>query len=151
MRIKISLALVFSFYTLFSILQGQNINPQRSYVFPKYRILKILERPRFYIIYANRNDSTFKILTEKKSNVKHTKIKLNKEYPLDLQSLFLRELNGVKIVPPGTDACNAIEFCGETILLEPLKNTCDIFIARNLTGLYLNEDTISVNRIDEKQ
>lgn len=55
-----------------------------------YEITKIKNKKTFYIIYAERNDSIFKIITEKKmhNTSKCFKIKKGKRYNLNLEIIF---------------------------------------------------------------
>ena len=108
-----------------------------------YKIKKIKSKNNIYIIYAQRNDTLFKILSSKEvSQVSsgYEKIRRGKCYRLELETLFPLELLGVKLMSPGTTGRTGINFNGNLVEIEPQKGIWDLFYAKNLKGLYIKEE-----------
>jgi len=101
-----------------------------------YKIKKIKTKKSFYTIYAVRNDSTFKII----SNVNDTavfdceKIKVGKSYILELKVLFPIDSLFGKPVAPNLGIRGYGINNGEVIMLET-KSHNKIYTALNLSGL----------------
>lgn len=53
-----------------------------------FKIKSIQDKGKFYIIYAKRNDSLFKILSDPKVKANGEKIKVNHYYKLELKKIF---------------------------------------------------------------
>lgn len=104
-----------------------------------YRICKIKNKKSFFIIYANRNDSIFKIVSsknKKKSNCE--KIKIKREYALDLIKIFpLDSIMGYAIAPN----LGIVFTYGEEnqIVRTEEKSNFAIYRANNLNGLCIQE------------
>lgn len=116
----------------------------------KFKILKIKSGKGIYTIYAERNDTLFKIVTKKEKNrcCKWEKIQKNREYFLSLETLFPRYIGKTKCPPPGATGRTTTYFGGTYVEIE--KNIWDIFKATNLDGLYIIEELekSSINLFD---
>lgn len=102
-----------------------------------FKIKSIKDKGEFYIIYAKRNDSLFKILSDKvKANGK--KIKVNHYYKLELKKIFPRDsIFGIAIAPNA--GIVGFDYGGKTIYKEK-KSHNKVYRAKNLKGLYLDND-----------
>ena len=103
-----------------------------------FKIKAIKDKGKFYIIYAKRNDSLFKILTDPKVKANGEKIKVNHYYKLELKKIFPRDsIFGIAIAPNA--GIVGFDYGGKTIYKE--KRSHDIvYRAKNLNGLYLDND-----------
>lgn len=105
-----------------------------------YKIKKIKAKKSFYVIYAVRNDSTFKII----SNANDTavfdceKIKVGKSYLLGLKVIFPSDSLFGKPVAPNLGIRSYVINNGEVIILEE-KSHNKIYTALNLSGLYIEQ------------
>ena len=102
-----------------------------------FKIKSIQDKGKFYIIYAKRNDSLFKILSDKvKANGK--KIKVNHYYKLELKKIFPRDsIFGIAIAPNA--GIVGFDYGGKTIYKEKRSHNI-VYDAKNLNGLYLDND-----------
>lgn len=102
-----------------------------------FKIKSIKDKGEFYIIYAKRNDSLFKILSDKvKANGE--KIKVNHYYKLELKQIFPRDsIFGIAIAPNA--GIVGFDYGGKTIYKEKRSHNI-VYDAKNLNGLYLDND-----------
>jgi hypothetical protein len=115
-------------------LPGQNISDNN------YLVKKIKSKKGWYIIYAVKNDSIFKIVSQKdKPSQECNKILVGQYYDFYLEST-IPVINGVKMLPinyldfktPFTDKKSVFS-------IEPKKGIFDSYQAKNLKGLCLIE------------
>jgi len=105
-----------------------------------YKIKKIKNEKSFYTIYAVRNDSTFKII----SNANNTtvfdceKIKVGNSYILDLKTVFPPDSLFGKAVVPNLGIRGYSVDNGKMVLLEE-KSHNKIYTALNLNGLCIKK------------
>lgn len=104
-----------------------------------FKVLKIKSEKSFYIIYAERNDTLFKILSKKEKTkcLSCEKIRKKKKYYFSLETLFPRYIQQSKCPPPGTTGRMGIGYYGYSVPLETENNIWDMFEATNLEGLYI--------------
>lgn len=100
----------------------------------KYTVLKIDSIDSVYIIYIERNDSTFKLFTQKECSENCMRIKVNEAYHFRLVSWFLPEEFYVKHHVAGT------RYKGVVIPLERDTVVGDLFYSTNLRGLCIDEE-----------
>lgn len=108
-----------------------------------YQIKQIKSQDSIYIIYAQRNDTLFKILSKKEEGIVkpvNKKIRKGGKYYLVLKSLFPKKILGHDILPPGGGGATGIKYDGTFVHIEPKKNIWDLFEATNLSGLYIKDD-----------
>jgi hypothetical protein len=117
-----------SFYGL--ILSGQDNNDN------SYQIKQIKTKKGWYIFYAVKNDTLFKIVSEK---IKHkdqncNTIEVGKYYKLVLHS-NIPEINGVKLMPINYLDVKTMYSPGQSVFsIEPKKGIFDTFHADNIKG-----------------
>ena len=103
-----------------------------------FKIKSIQDKGKFYIIYAKRNDSLFKILSDPKVKANGEKIKVNHYYKLELKKIFPRDsIFGIAIAPNA--GIVGFDYGGKTIYKEK-KSHNKVYRAKNLKGLYLDND-----------
>ncbi len=115
-------------------ISNNNVNKE---IASQFKIKKIKWFRNQFIIYATRNDSTFKIV----SNIKHTsvsdsdEIRVGKYYSLDLEKYYPRDsLFGMSVMPNlGIKYVNYIE----------VEEKChySLYYAKNMNGLYIENST----------
>lgn len=93
---------------------------------PLYKVKKIKATGQYYVIYAIKNDSTFKIVSKKEKINDCRRIRKNESYPLDLS----------KIQALGGSEVDCISFGKSVICKEP---DIQLMVANNLKGLCLIE------------
>lgn len=119
-----------------STVWNERCSPEGSDSALMYKIKRIRTRKTYYIIYASRNDSTFKIVSDKTPAYNREQIKVGKYYHLELVSYFpVDTLLGIPIAPNlgvrgiGTESGK---------IIRPDKKTHNkIYNALNLEGLYI--------------
>lgn len=104
-----------------------------------YRIKKINRNNSWYIIYAERKDTLFKIVSyaEDGINEGYKKIVVGGKYDFELKSKKENApiIGGVKLDPVGYTGC--YQFDKETtICLEPKRGIYDLFYTNDLKGIY---------------
>jgi len=109
-----------------------------------YLIKEIDKKNSWYIIYAERRDTTYKIVSKVDNSIKEnckTIIAVGKRYNFKLKSNKQNApiLNGIKLDPVGYTGC--YQFDAETtICLEPKQGIYDLFHTDDLKGIcYLNK------------
>ncbi len=103
-----------------------------------FKIKSIQDKGKFYIIYAKRNDSLFKILSDPKVKANGEKIKVNHYYKLELKKIFPRDsIFGIAIAPNA--GIVGFDYGGKTIYKEKKSHNI-VYRAKNLKGLYLDND-----------
>jgi len=106
-----------------------------------FLISKIETKNDWYIVYANRHDSTYMIVSKKAEIVNPTwnKIKVGNYYNLKINSI-IPVINGVKMMP-----VNYLDFAGISLDERTIvninfnKGIFDIYSAEKLKGLFLTE------------
>ncbi|WP_455584679.1 hypothetical protein [Bacteroides sp.] len=104
------------------------------------KINRINNIKSYYIIYAQRNDSVFKIVSRKQDNSNNSckKIEVGKSYLLNLRVIFpLDSIWGFKIMNP-LDVSDMVLEEGVTIKIEKSSHY-KIYESENLNGLYYDE------------
>lgn len=94
-----------------------------------YQISKIDSIDNVYLVYAMRNDSTFKVISKKEQNIQCTQVRIGSNYSLSLESWFLPEEFYVK------NRITGVKFENVLITVERDSVVGDIFITKNLKGL----------------
>jgi len=105
-----------------------------------YKIKKIQNKNSWYVIYAERGDTLYKIISKNDNNIlaDYEKIKIGLSYKIDIFSIKDTSpyIGGVKIAPVGYTGC--FQFDDKTnICLEPQKGIYELHGASNLKGIYL--------------
>lgn len=99
-----------------------------------YKITKIKELKRCYLIYAQRNDSAFKIISDKKiCLVKAEKIMINRGYSLKLTKAFpLDSLLGFAVMP--NHVTGLVVKGGDVVYIDDETHNV-LYVSHNLIGL----------------
>ncbi|VEH21403.1 Uncharacterised protein [Chryseobacterium nakagawai] len=109
-------------------------------VLPTYTIYKIDSINNYYLIYAERNNSIFKIVSKKEHITKHyKKIKIGNNYDLNLDSRSSQTpiINGVKMSPVNLIDSMCYNYEENTQICTDAKNGIyDLYTTVNLKGLY---------------
>lgn len=101
----------------------------------KYRVYKIDSINDFYVIYAKKEKTIYKIISKKDNLISKNKIRINKYYKFNLRSMLI--VNGKSIIPANqineisgwrVDKNTTINFEGDSIR--------DLYIGNNIKGLY---------------
>lgn len=109
---------------------------------PLYSIYKIDSINSYYLIYAEKQDSFYKIVSKKENiNSKCDKISLNKKYKFKLHSIWDEDLyiNGVNVGLRQTPRVNCIEFEENTVICLERDSINDLYQMENLKGLCIVE------------
>lgn len=109
-----------------------------------YKIKKIVDEKEFVIIYAKRNDSTFKIVnyvTDSTVAKGRNKIKVGKSYHLDLIKMYPPKDGTLLLGKPTTPNLGVSMGManGKNVRLE-YESHYKIYSAQNMDGLYLKEE-----------
>jgi len=101
----------------------------------QYKITKIKGLKKCYLIYAQRNDSVFKIISDKKNcTIKADKIKIKSDYSLKLTKIFpLDSLLGVAVMP--NLAITGLGIKGGDVVFIDDETHNTLYVADNLIGL----------------
>lgn len=106
-----------------------------------YEVKKIKKVNSWYLIYLQRNDSVFKVVSkeplDKKSLTGYQKIRKHGQYDLILHSYIDTSpvINGYSIIPQGYTGAYQLDSL-TTVSLEPQNNIYDIYYSHDLDGLY---------------
>lgn len=105
-----------------------------------YTVKKIQKKNSWYIIYAERKDTLYKIISKIDDTVSgdYEKLRTGFSYNFDIHSQKDTSpiIGGVKLAPVGYTGC--YQFDSETnICLEPDKGIYDLYFASNLKGIYI--------------
>lgn len=104
-----------------------------------YLIKKIKSRKAWYIIYAEKQDTLYKVVAKKEIvSDECKKIAVGKYYDLDLKSRRENapEINGVKLKPMNYLDIECFSYDEETeICIEPKKGIYDLYYTDDLKGL----------------
>lgn len=97
----------------------------------KYKIVKIDSVKSVYIIYALKNNVYYKLLSDKDSSkLGCEKLKINKQYSLEIRSLLFPKGSG--FLRPGH--ITSMEFSGVPIDIE-IDSIMDLHISNNIKGV----------------
>jgi hypothetical protein len=101
-----------------------------------YNVFKIDSMNSYYIIYATKKDSIYKIVSKKEKIYKCNIIKSGLSYKLKLHSMRDNPptIGGVKIKPINYMDINCFQFDNETSICKE-KGIYDLYFADNINGL----------------
>lgn len=134
---KIIILFVIGLFVACSAINRPGSCPENIEITTQYIIKKIKKQKSFYVIYAERNDSTFKIV----SNIVNTsisdckKIKIGNAYVLDLKTIFPLDSLFGKVISPNLGVKGfTVNTDGKAVMLEEKAHN-KIYRALNLDGL----------------
>lgn len=101
-----------------------------------YKVYKIDSIDNYYLIYAKKGDSLFKIVSEKVPFIKCRTIKVNSEYKFELQSrLAGRDSSGIRMLPEASSLVNGFYYGDSTIIELEGDSIKDLYSSREIKGL----------------
>lgn len=102
-----------------------------------YLIKKIKKQNTWYIIYAEKNNTLFKIVSKADNSYDNcNQLKVGKRYMINLSSRKENapDIGGVKLDPVGYTGC--YKYDSETVIcLEPKKGINDLFYTNEIKGI----------------
>nr|WP_198999668.1 hypothetical protein [Flavobacterium sp. ASV13] len=103
-----------------------------------YEVYKIDSINEYYLIYAKRGDSLFKIVSKKEAADKQQEIKVNKSYPLKLHSRRenLPTIGGIKLEPINYLDVECFAYDKSTTICIERDSINDLHYAENIKGKY---------------
>lgn len=113
--------------------QSSNTNPDS--IFEVYRIDSI---NNFYLIYAKKADSIYKIVSSKKANMNCDNVKLHHKYYLPLQPIWTKPimLGNVNVSPSQTPHVTGLYFDDSTIIkIDRSNGIYNLYNCENIQGL----------------
>lgn len=105
-----------------------------------YEVCRIDSIKNWYIIYAERNDSVFKIVSIKKAGCLCKMISIGEKYNLSLQKRFENVLssNGLKLIPMNYLSVQNTSYNEDTdVFVEHEDGVFELYTCVNLSGLCL--------------
>lgn|GEM_PF-1344359 len=101
-----------------------------------YKVYKIDSINSFYLIYAKRNDSLYKIVSKKATIISCNKIEKDGEYDFNLHSrLSDRRIGNKEILPQNSLLVNCFSYDDSTTICLERDSINDLFYADNVKGL----------------
>lgn len=101
-----------------------------------YKVYKIDSINTYYLIYAKRNDSLYKIVSKKEMIASGNKICLNDNYAFKLHSTLSEFRIGNVTISPKSSNVNCFAFDKETNICLEGDSIRDLYQADNIKGLY---------------
>ena len=127
---------------VFSCKSKNNVNTDNLNLFTVYKIDSVQS---YYLIYFQKDDKKFKVVSKKDNDDNCNKIILNKKYSLSIASILEEKIvmNNDTIVSGNNGLVNCFYFEGGTkICKEENNGIYDLFKSSNIKGLcYLPEGT----------
>jgi arginine deiminase len=132
---KASLVAVIYFMSCSSTKISKPINNNLSST--DYKVYKIDSLNNYYLIYAKRSDSLYKIVSKKITTSKCKQVKVGKSYNFELYSVWNNgvSINGVNIAPGLIPNVECMGFDSVTTICIERDSINDLYIANNLKGL----------------
>ena len=103
-----------------------------------YEVYKIDSINNFYLIYAKKSDSIFKIVSSKTTNTNCESIKLSQKYNFSLHSIWTQPImiGNVNVSPSQTPHVTGLRYDDSTtIWIDRAKGIYDLYSCDNLQGL----------------
>ena len=107
-----------------------------------YKVVRVDSLKDVYLIYARRNDSLFKIVSDKELSARCVNIKSGQYYKFSLRSLLYTDLTPEekKHSLPGlasfdTHHMGSLDYDGKGLLITLGDSIRDLYYAKNITGL----------------
>ena len=126
----------FSSYTKINVVDKRTQPYERQDI--TFKIYQIDSINNYYIVYAKRHDSLYKIVAQKTTNSNCSKIEIGKNYRMTLYSIWTKPLiiNGVDVSLSSTPHVTCLGFDDSTsICIDRANGIFDLFTCRNLNGL----------------
>lgn len=105
-----------------------------------YKVYKIDSINTYYLIYAKRRDTLYKIVSKKEAAIYLDKIKINMSYEFKLHSSLLnRKIGNTTILPQNSLLVNCFSYDDKTQICLEGDSIRDLYHADNIKGLYFIE------------
>lgn len=137
--------LVLIFVILFACTESKLMNPDNKNFEQKiedlanlnsYKVYKIDSINNFYLIYAKKKDSLYKIVSKKEWDVDCNLIKANEEYEFMLHSQSFNPATGnLEILPENSLLVNCFYYDDSTKICLERDSINDLFYGDNIRGL----------------
>jgi len=103
----------------------------------RYKVYKIDSINNYYLIYAKRKDSLYKIVSKKQATRNCVNISLNQEYTFLLTSIWNQKIiiEGSNVSPSITPHVTCLSFDDSTKICLEKDSINDLFHAENVQGL----------------
>ena len=101
-----------------------------------YNVYKIDSINTYYLIYAKKNDSLYKIVSKKEVVKSGNKIQLNSSYAFNLHSSLSEFRIGNIMISPKTSNINCFAFDKETNICLEGDSIRDLYSADNIKAIY---------------
>lgn len=127
-------------FSVFICFVFYSCNSQKTLYNNEFKITKIEQMNDWYIIYAQKDKSKYKIVSKKSNNKDGIKIVKRKRYKFVLHSKsdIAPTINGIKLVPQNYLDVRGYSFDEKTIIcIEPEKGYYELYFCKDLDGLYL--------------
>lgn len=114
------------------------VKKNNDYMEIEYTVVKIDSIKNWFLIYATRNDSTFKIVSIKTQDCECQKISTGKRYRFELQKRIENVLSkeGLKIIPMNYSGVSGVSFDQNTDIFMPCeRDIYGLYSCKNLKGL----------------
>ena len=104
-----------------------------------FTISKLDSINNYYLIYARRSDTLYKIVSAKLMSDLSEKIQIDSSYPLILTSIWRKKerLGSLELTPSNSLHVNCLAFDDSTVICLERDSINDLFHAENLRGLHL--------------
>ena len=137
--------LIFVSFSHFTI-QKSNLedrNGLSDQIDSSFKVYKIDSINNYYLVYAKRHDSLFKIVSEKAINTNCEKIRVDNNYIMSLASIWTKPImmGNLNVSPSMTPHVTCLGFDDSTsICIDRANGIYDLFTCDNLVGLgYLSK------------
>lgn len=102
-----------------------------------YKVYKIDSINSYYLIYAKKGDSLYKIVSKKEDAKGFERIKINKSYEFELHSTLLnRQIGNTTILPQNSLLVNCFSYDDSTKICLEGDSIRDLYHADNIKGIY---------------
>lgn len=128
------------FFLILVSCTAKNIHSQATKSESKtlYEVYAIDSINNYYLIYAKKNDTLFKIVSKKQNDLKCKSISIGRFYPFSLKSnsSLAPIINGVKIAPLNVD-CYQFDI-NTKICTEKHNGIYELYLPENISGLCMS-------------
>jgi len=133
--------LIFALIILCSCSLSKSRTPTQTIsAFELYKVYKIDSIHNFYLIYAKKRDSIYKIVSQKYMDESCNRIRVNNEYQFNLHSsLTNRRIGSDVILPQNSLLVNCFYYDDSTTICIERDSINDLHYATNVRGLCIEK------------
>lgn len=108
---------------------------------PLYKVYKIDSIHNYYLIYAKREDTLYKIVSEKAPKINCKQIQINHQFPFILHGRIAdRQASKFRLSPEASLLVNCFSYDDSTSICVERDTINDLYSAENITGLCFNKN-----------